>query len=90
MIIAHSTPSPLPAWQVLDLTHMWAGLFLALGFISAIATIAKVRGQSLLPVLCVLLPVAVGGVLLGGGGEADQPPKDPGLPVHGAERGVVV
>ena len=33
----------LPFNQVLGAIHMWAGMFLVLGFISGIATFAKVR-----------------------------------------------
>lgn len=33
--------------QVLELTHKWAGLFLGLGFVSAVATVIKIHGFSL-------------------------------------------
>ena len=42
------TPSHLPSLhQVFELIHKWAGLFLALGFISAVATMIKVASFSL-------------------------------------------
>ena len=42
------TPSHLPSLhQVFELIHKWAGLFLTLGFISAIATMIKVAAFSL-------------------------------------------